>query len=145
MEHYLGYENLDLDRLNQANMHWPEPRGQGRTFKFMMHMLSCAHVCDDGSRYVYIGENMYWSRHLARELKKVLEAERFTVDYNDDLRAMRVTSRPQHQVDFYFGPPSDAYKFSRGQLWTDIFVDLTDRRESRYSKQLYDLSYRIME
>ena len=140
---YFGYENLDKDRLDRANLHDMYPRGQGRTFKFMMHMLSCAHVCDDGSRYVYIGENLWWTRDLARSLKEVLLAEGFEVDYNDDRLSMSVMGSPIHQVDFHFGGPADIFKFSRGHFWTDIFVDLTDRRESRYSKQLYDLSHRI--
>ena len=139
---YLGYENLDRDRLDRADLHSPDPRGQGRTFKFMMHMLSCAHVCDDGSRYLYIGENLYCTKDLARSFHQVLLTEEFTVDYRDNVLKMRVTS-PTHQVDFWFGPPTDLRRFFEGPRWTDIFVDLTYHRANRFHRELWELSHRV--
>ena len=140
---YLGYENLDRDRLLRANLHSMYPRGQGRTFKFMMHMLSCAYVCDDGSRYLYIGENQWLTKDLARNFHQVLLTEGFEVDYRDDVLKMRVNGSPNHQVDFYFGPPTSSRRFFEGPRWTDIFIDLTDDTRRRYHRDLYELSHKV--
>jgi len=140
---YFGYENLDKERLDRVDSHSMYPRGQGRTFWFMMHMLSCAHVCEDGSRYLYIGETLWLTKDLARSFKEVLVTEGFKVDYRDDVLKMRVNGSPNHQVDFYFGPPTSIRRFIEGPRWTDIFVDLTDRRANRFHRELYELSYKM--
>lgn len=135
-----GYENLDKERLDRVDLHSMYPRGQGRTFKFMMHMLSCAHVCEDSSRYLYIGENLYWSKDMARSFYIVLQKEGFEVEYRDDRSHIHIH---QPQIDFWFGPPTSTRRFIEGPRWTDIFVDLTDHSRNRFHRELHELSYKV--
>jgi len=138
----LGYENLDKERLDNANLFSDYPRGQGRTFKYMMHMLSCAHVCESGSRYLYIGENAHHARDLMRDFYEILNREGFTVEHPRDSSRVRIVSPVQ--VDFYFAPPTDVYRFTQGPLWTDVFIDLTHRRKSRYGRQIHELEHKVV-
>ncbi len=139
---YHGYHNLDKDRLDRANLNWPEPRGQGRTFKFVMHMISCAHVCEDGSRYLYVGENVWWTKEVMRTVHKILKEELFEVHHKKDCMNFTATT-PYHRVSFYFAAPPHIHQFLTRPFSTDVFVDLSRVMENRYSRALHELSYRV--
>jgi len=140
----LTLDNLDIDRLHEVverRFVYPLPRGSGRTTSMLALMVGEAHLGDPGNVYLYIGENIDWTRTVAQSLADILRKEGFSVTVRDSVRVTLFVGDEDHLVKcFWFIPVSETLRVDiRGAVYDDIFVDLTPTSKNHLSGADWEL------
>ncbi len=133
---YQAYKNIDREKLEDVNIESMFPRGQGRTFSYVLQMLGEAWLGDAGNQYLYIGERADYAKRIMRDFYEILRDEGFEVNPEPGKGKLTVTA--PNSVTFYFiGPdPYNIERMTRGSRWAAAFVDLTSELEDRARREL---------